>query len=90
MPGCKWSYEWRAFVNFRESPNLFMLYRSEISFEPIPKSAFSPPDLIEFAEFLRRTVVPTIPGSTSFVPRVTLPPPPLAMHVQPLETREFM
>lgn len=45
--------KWGAFVKFRETPNLFMLYLGERVFRVIPKRAFSTLQLEEFRGLLR-------------------------------------
>ena len=82
-------YHWRAFINFRETAQIFMLYLSESTYEIIPKRGFaSHADLQTFADFLKSTLAPAIPGSTAFKP--SLVPQPAPVYVQPLESREFM
>jgi hypothetical protein len=46
--------KWAAFVKFRETPNLFMLYLGGRMFKVIPKRAFSTSEVDEFRELLRR------------------------------------
>jgi hypothetical protein len=46
--------KWAAFAKFHETPNLFMLYLGSRTFKVIPKRAFSPLQLEEFRELLRR------------------------------------
>ena len=45
--------KWGAFVKFRETPNLFMVYFGGRLFKVIPKRAFSAAQLEEFRELLR-------------------------------------
>jgi hypothetical protein len=45
--------KWEAFVKFRETPNLFMMYFGGRMFKAIPKRAFSAPQLEEFRDLLR-------------------------------------
>jgi hypothetical protein len=82
-------YRWPAFVKYRQSPNLFLLYVSESGFEIIPRRAFA--DLLELHAFeeLLRSTLPT-PDPTSIIPPRILPPPPLPIHLQPLESRDFI
>jgi hypothetical protein len=46
--------KWAAFVKFRETRNLFMLYLGGRMFKVIPKRAFSAAQLEEFRELLRQ------------------------------------
>jgi len=46
--------KWGAFVKYRETPNLFMVYFGGRMFRVIPKRAFSTLQLEEFRELLRR------------------------------------
>jgi len=46
--------KWAAFIKFRETSNLFMLFLGGRMFKVIPKRAFSAPQLEEFRELLRR------------------------------------
>jgi len=88
----KSDYTWNAFMNFRETAVIFLLYVGESSFVMIPKRAFATAaDLDAFSQLLRGAVVPAVPASTAFKPQaVSMAPPPLPVHVQPLESRQFM
>jgi hypothetical protein len=46
--------KWGAFVKFRETPNVFMVYFGGNIFRVIPKRAFAASQLEEFRELLRR------------------------------------
>jgi hypothetical protein len=46
--------KWEAFVKFRETPNLFMLYLGGRMSKVIPKRAFAASQVEEFRELLRR------------------------------------
>jgi len=45
--------KWAAFVKFRETPNIFLIYFGANIFRVIPKRAFVGPQLEEFRELLR-------------------------------------
>jgi hypothetical protein len=45
--------KWNAYLYYRETENLFMLYLGSRSVEAIPKRAFSAQQLAEFREFVR-------------------------------------
>jgi len=83
------TWKWPAFVKFDETPTMFLLYISHRAFLPIPRRAFSVSDLEEFSDFLIRRVPCANPRSAGFkvIPK---PPPPSPLHVQPLESREFL
>jgi hypothetical protein len=46
------TYQWPAFVRFIETPNLLILCPSEVTFEILPKRAFTSPDDLETARAL--------------------------------------
>ncbi|HEV8604512.1 MAG TPA: YcxB family protein [Tepidisphaeraceae bacterium] len=83
------TWQWPAFVKFDESKNLLLLYISQRSFLPIPKRAFASSELDTFLQFLMKTMPPANPASAGFsvIPK---PLPPTPIHVQPLESRDFM
>jgi hypothetical protein len=84
-------WQWKAFIKFRETKNLILLYLSENSILPIPKHVFNPADLAAFLDLLQHHVASAVHNSTAFavIPK-PLPPPPHPVHVQLLESREFM
>jgi hypothetical protein len=81
-------WQWPAFVKFDETKNLLLLYISERSFHPIPKRAFDAVDLNVFQKFLIKTLPPARASAAGF--EVISKPPPSPVHVQPLESRDFM
>ena len=83
------TWQWPAFVKFDESANLLLLYVSQRSFLPIPKRAFAGANLEEFVDFLMKTLPPAHPGPAGFkvIPKAVSPTP---VHIQPLESRDFM
>src|SRR5947209_7473335 len=83
------TWQWPAFVKFDETRNLLLLYSSERSFLPIPKRAFSAADLILFSKFLEKTLPPAVPNPGGFEV-ISKPLRPTPIHVQPLESRDFM
>jgi len=84
-------YQWSAFLKFRQSANLFVLYTSPNAIEVIPRRAFGDPPALDDFEQLLRSVVPAEGGADlggkNNPPRM---PPPRPVHVQPLESRDFM
>jgi hypothetical protein len=53
------TYKWDAFVRHAESPNLFLLYLNDTTFDLIPKRAFrDAADADAFRDFLARTINP--------------------------------
>jgi hypothetical protein len=44
--------KWAAYTKFRETPNLFMIYRGARTFSMIPKRAFTVSQLGEFRELI--------------------------------------
>ncbi|HEV8379831.1 MAG TPA: YcxB family protein [Tepidisphaeraceae bacterium] len=83
------TWQWPAFVKFDETKGLLLLYVSERSFLAVPKRAFSAADLVVFSKFLAKTLPPARPNVGGFEV-ISKPLPPTPVHVQPLESREFM
>jgi len=51
--------KWATFIRALESDRIFMLFQAEWLFNVLPKHAFSPGDVDEFRELLRRNVAKT-------------------------------
>ncbi len=83
------SWQWPAFTRFDETKGTLMLYVSGRSFLSIPKRAFSATDLVMFSKFLTKTLPPARANADGFEV-IAKPPPPRPIHVQPLESRDFM
>jgi hypothetical protein len=50
-------YAWNAFIGWHETPNVFLLYISYMSFEMVPKRALLSPQQLEyFRTFIARTI----------------------------------
>ena len=65
---------WEAFTHARETPNLFLLYFSEYSFQMIPKRCFATTaDADAFRELVRRTVVERPPPAFPVMPAGSIP-----------------
>jgi hypothetical protein len=83
------TWQWPAFIKFDETKTLLLLYISERSFLPIPKRAFSAVDLAVMSKFLTATLPPAKPNVAGFEV-ISKPVASTPVHVQPLESREFM
>jgi hypothetical protein len=74
-------YSWPAFIGWHETANLFLLYRSYISFVMIPKRTFSSPEaLYQFVELVRHAIGDQRRGFEALLPPLlpmapSIPPP---------------
>ena len=89
QPHRRCEYQWSAFLKYRASANLFLLFTSQNAIEIIPRRGFSDPLVLDEFEQLLQSVLTTDFVTASPGRPPSLPPPP-PVHVQPLESREFM
>ena len=78
-------YAWNGFIGWHETANVFLLYISYISFEMVPKRAFTSPQQLEyFRQFVARAIgeqhrgfdpVPARAAPPLVAPMSPLPPP---------------
>ena len=64
------AYKWAAFVQYRETPQLFVLYPGRFMIEMVPKRAFpSPADVDAFRAFLQNAIRPHQPAFAVLPPK---------------------
>ncbi len=67
-------YAWSAFAKYREGPNVFLLYVSDVGFQMVPKRAMSDAALVDaFRAFVAQHVACIDPGPTGFAVQQPVP-----------------